>query len=327
MARKKEMCSLKSNEPGAGIVLMKLDELHSFEGHPFKVERNQELFELKDSIEKEGGLVPLLVRKNPHGNGYEIIAGHRRKEAAHWAGLMEVPVIIRELDDDQSVIAMVDSNLQREKILPSEKAFAYKMRLEAMKHQGRADIGASDPVEPKCGAELVNVSKLEAEIQELGKMKVKKKDDTGCKRSNEQLARMVGESVTQIKRYIRLTNLIPKILEMVDREVLAIRSAVELSFLTEEEQYELHAVMELEQSIPNISQANRLKRMSQQNCLDMDKIYEILQEAKPNQKEQIKIPLELVGKYFPADYTPAQQLELIEKLLKNWARQNMTMAK
>ena len=327
MARKKEMCSLKSNEPGAGIVLMKLDELHSFEGHPFKVERNQELFELKDSIEKEGVLVPLLVRKNPHGNGYEIIAGHRRKEAAHWAGLMEVPVIIRELDDDQSVIAMVDSNLQREKILPSEKAFAYKMRLEAMKHQGRADIGASDPVEPKCGAELVNVSKLEAEIQELGKMKVKKKDDTGCKRSNEQLARMVGESVTQIKRYIRLTNLIPKILEMVDREVLAIRSAVELSFLTEEEQYELHAVMELEQSIPNISQANRLKRMSQQNCLDMDKIYEILQETKPNQKEQIKIPLELVGKYFPADYTPAQQLELIEKLLKNWARQNMTMAK
>ena len=327
MAKKKEMCSLENHEPGAGIVLMKLEELHSFEGHPFKVERNQELFELRCSIEKEGVLVPLLVRKNPHGDGYEIIAGHRRKEAALWAGLTEVPVIIRELDDDQSVIAMVDSNLQREKILPSEKAFAYKMRLEAMKHQGRADIGASDPVEPKCGAELVNVSKLEAEIQELGKMKVKKKDDTGCKRSNEQLAMMVGESVTQIKRYIRLTNLIPKILEMVDREVLAIRSAVELSFLTEEEQYELHAVMELEQSIPNISQANRLKRMSQQNCLDMDKIYEILQEAKPNQKEQIKIPLELVGKYFPADYTPAQQLELIEKLLKNWARQNMTMAK
>lgn len=327
MVRKKEMCSLKSNEPGAGIVLMKLDELHSFEGHPFKVERNQELFELRDSIEKEGVLVPLLVRKNSHGDGYEIIAGHRRKEAAHWAGLMEVPTIIRELDDDQSVIAMVDSNLQREKILPSEKAFAYKMRLEAMKHQGRADIGTSDPVEPKCGAELVNVSKLEAEIQELGKVKIKKNDDTGCKQSNEQLARMVGESVTQIKRYIRLTNLIPKILEMVDREVLAIRSAVELSFLTEEEQYELHAVMELEQSIPNISQANRLKRMSQQNCLDMDKIYEILQETKPNQKEQIKIPLELVGKYFPADYTPAQQMELIEKLLKNCAKQNMTMTK
>lgn len=322
MARKKEMCSLKSNEPGAGIVLMKLDELHSFEGHPFKVERNQELFELRDSIEKEGVLVPLLVRKNPHGDGYEIIAGHRRKEAAHWAGLMEVPVIIRELDDDQSVIAMVDSNLQREKILLSEKAFAYKMRLEAMKHQGRAEIGTSDPMEPKCGAEFVNVSKLEAEIEELGKVKIKKNDNTGCKRSNEQLARMVGESVTQIKRYIRLTNLIPKILEMVDREVLAIRSAVELSFLTEE-QYELHAVMELEQSIPNISQANRLKRMSQQKCLDMDKIYEILQEIKPNQKEQIKLPLERIGKYFPTAYTPKQQVDLIEKLLKNWAKQNV----
>ena len=240
MARKKEMCSSKSNEPGAGIVLLKLEELHSFEGHPFKVERNQELFELRCSIEKEGVLVPLLVRKNPHGDGYEIIAGHRRKEAAHWAGLMEVPVIIRELDDDQAVIAMVDSNLQREKILPSEKAFAYKMRLEAMKHQGRTDMETSDPMEPKCGAELVNISKLEAEIQELGKVKIKKNDDTGCKRSNEQFARMVGESITQIKRYIRLTNLIPKILEMVDREVLAIRSAVEISFLTEEEQYERH---------------------------------------------------------------------------------------
>ena len=322
MARKKEMCSLKCNEPGAGIVLMKLDELHSFAGHPFKVERNQELFELRKSIRKEGVLVPLLVCKNPHGDGYEIIAGHRRKEAAHWGGLIEVPVIIRELDDDQAVIAMVDSNLQREKILPSEKAFAYKMRLDAMKHQGRADIGTSDPMEPKCSAGLVNASKLEAEIQEFGKVKIKKNDDTGCKRSNEQLAKMVGESVTQIKRYIRLTNLIPKILDMVDREVLAIRSAVELSFLTEEEQYELHAVMELEQSIPNISQANRLKRMSQQKCLNMDKIYEILQETKPNQKEQIKLPMERIGKYFPEKYTPKQQVDLIEKLLKNWVKQN-----
>lgn len=147
MARKKEICSSENHEPGAGIVLIKLEELHSFEGHPFKVERNQELFELRCSIEKEGVLVPLLVRKNPHGDGYEIIAGHRRKEAALWAGLTDVPVIIRELDDDQSVIVMVDSNLQREKILPSEKAFAYKMRLEAMKHQGRAEADTSDPLE------------------------------------------------------------------------------------------------------------------------------------------------------------------------------------
>ena len=224
MARKKEMCSSENHEPGAGIVLMKLEELHSFEGHPFKVERNQELFELRCSIEKEGVLVPLLVRKNPHGDGYEIIAGHRRKEAALWAGLTDVSVIIRELDDDQSVIAMVDSNLQREKILPSEKAFAYKMRLEAMKHQGRAEADTSDPLEPKCKTELVNVSELEAELQELGKVKIQKKGGAGGKRSNEQLASMVGESVTQIKRYIRLTHLIPKILDMVDKEILAIRS-------------------------------------------------------------------------------------------------------
>ena len=203
-----------------------------------------------------------------------------------------MPVIIRELDDDQSVIAMIDSNLQREKILPSEKAFAYKMRLEAMKHQGRAEADTSDPLEPKCKTELVNVSELKAELQEFGKVKnSRKKGGAGGKRSNEQLASMVGESVTQIKRYIRLTHLIPKILDMVDKEILAIRSAVEIPFLSEEEQYELHAVMELEQSIPNISQANRLKRMSQQKCLDMDKIYEILQEIKPNQKEQIKFAI------------------------------------
>lgn len=274
---------------------------------------------MRCSIEKEGVLVPLLVRKNPHGDGYEIISGHRRKDASLWAGLTKVPVIIRELDDDQSVIAMMDSNLQREKILPSEKAFAYKMRLEAMKHQGRAEADTSDPLEPKYKTELVNVSELKAELQEFGKVKIQKKGGAGGKRSNEQLASMVGESVTQIKRYIRLTHLIPKILDMVDKEILAIRAAVEISFLSEEEQYELHAVMELEQSIPNISQANRLKRMRQQKCLDMDKIYEILQEIKPNQKEQIKLPLERIGKYFPTAYTPKQQVDLIEKLLKNWA--------
>lgn len=295
MTKKRVMCSSKDYESGAGIVLVKVSELHDFKDHPFKVEQNQKLFELRQSMEKEGVLVPLLIRHNTDGDGYEIIAGHRRKAAAIWAGMEEVPAIIRDLDDDQSIIAMVDSNLQREKILPSEKAFAYKMRLEAMKHQGRVDDMTSDPLGPKY---MEN------------------------NRSNEQLARMVGESVTQIKRYIRLTKLIPKILDMVDRELLAIRSAVEISFLTEAEQYELHAVMELEQCVPNISQANRLKRMSQQKCLDMDMIYEILEEIKPNQREQIKIPLERIGKHFPADYTPAQQADLIEKLLKGWAQKN-----
>ena len=295
MTKKRVMCSSKDYESGAGIVLVKVSELHDFKDHPFKVEQNQKLFELRQSMEKEGVLVPLLIRHNTDGDGYEIIAGHRRKAAAIWAGMEEVPAIIRDLDDDQSIIAMVDSNLQREKILPSEKAFAYKMRLEAMKHQGRVDDMTSDPLGPKY---MEN------------------------NRSNEQLARMVGESVTQIKRYIRLTKLISKILDMVDRELLAIRSAVEISFLTEAEQYELHAVMELEQCVPNISQANRLKRMSQQKCLDMDMIYEILEEIKPNQREQIKIPLERIGKHFPADYTPAQQADLIEKLLKGWAQKN-----
>lgn len=314
------MCSSAHIESGTGSVRVKLEELHSFKEHPFKVERNQELFELRRSIEQEGILVPLLVRKNPYGDGYEIIAGHRRKEAALWAGLVNAPVMIRELNNEQAIIAMVDSNLQREKILPSEKAFAYKMRLDAMKHQGKADIYISDPLEPKCGKEFVNISKLEAEIGKLGKLQIKKKED--CfkgNRSNEQLAKMVGESVTQIKRYIRLTNLIPKILDMVDKENLAIRSAVEISFLSEEEQYELLAVMEIEQTVPNISQANRLKRMSQQKCLDMDRIYEILQETKPNQKEQIKLSIERFGKYFPPDFTPTQQIDLIEKLLKNWS--------
>lgn len=322
MVKKKAMCSLQTDVPGADIRMIKIRELHDFKEHPFKVERNQELFELRRSIQQEGILVPLLVRKNPGAEGFEIIAGHRRKEAALWAGIKEVPVIICTMDDDQAVIAMIDSNLQREKILPSEKAFAYKMRLQAMNRQGKRKELSSDPLEPKCIEEMVEISLLEADVSENGKVNIKMTDSAGGYRSNEQLARMVGESVTQIKRYIRLTKLIPKILDMVDRELLAIRSAVEISFLTEEEQYELHAVMELEQCIPNISQANRLKRMSQQKQLDMDMIYDILQEIKPNQREQIKIPFERIGKYFPPDYTPAQQADLIEKLLKGWAHQN-----
>ena len=319
MTKKRVMCSSESNEPGEGIVLVKVSELHDFKGHPFKVEKNQELFELRQSMEKEGIMVPLIIRYSPDGDGYEIVAGHRRKAAAIWAGMEEVPAVIRELDNDQAIIAMVDSNLQREEILPSEKAFAYKMRLQAMSHQGKTNFQTSDPLDPK---NMEEVSVLETEVSEYGKVTIKKAGSVGGYRSNEQLAHMVGESASQIKRYIRLTNLIPKILDMVDQGLLAIRSAVEISFLTEEEQYELHAVMELEQCIPNISQANRIKRMSQQNRLDMDMIYDILKEIKPNQREQIKIPLERIGKYFPADYTPAQQVDLIEKLLKGWAQQN-----
>lgn len=322
MVKNREMYSLVNNEPGINVEQVKINELYSFEGHPFKVKRDQELFELRRSIETEGVLVPLLVRNSPYGRGYEIISGHRRKEAALWAGLKEVPVIIRKLDNEQAVIAMVDSNLQREKILPSEKAFAYKMRLEAMKHQGKVEKFIMDPVGPEWIDEQIDTSASQTEIEKNGKVNIKKASSLKGNRSNEQLARMVGESVTQIKRYIRLTKLIPKILDMVDKEMLALRSAVELSFLTEDEQYQLYVIMEWEQAIPNLSQANRLKRMSQQQCLDIDKIYEILQEEKPNQREQIKLPMERIRKYFPENFTPSQQIALIEHLLKEWAETN-----
>lgn len=216
-----------------------------------------ELCESMKSIEREGVLVPLLVRNNPVGNGYEIISGHRRKEVALWAGEKDVPVVIRELNDDQAVIAMVDSNLHRENLKPSEKAFAYRMKLEAMKHQGKKktiDDLTSAQVEPK-------LAENDLDIMDALKM-----------RSNEILARQTGETVAQIKRYIRLTYLIPKILDMVDEKKIAFSIAVEISYLREEEQYELFAVMDLEQCTPSLSQAYRLKRMSKSGNLDMDAI-------------------------------------------------------
>ena len=270
------------------IKSIRISELKDFKKHHFHVQQDMELCALMKSIEDEGVIVPLLVRPNPDGEGYEVIAGHRRKAAALWAGLTEVPVVIRELDDNQAIVAMVDSNLQRENLKPSEKAFAYKMKLEAMNRQGRkADI-TSAQVGPK------------------------------PERSNELLAKQVGESVAQIKRYIRLTYLIPKILQMVDEEKIAFTIAVELSYLTEEEQYELHAVMDLEQCTPSLSQENRMKRISQSGGLEMDAMYEILEEEKPNQREQIKIRTDKLSQYFPSDFTPKQKVELIEKLVKEW---------
>ena len=221
------------------IKSIRISELKDFKNHPFHVQQDMELCALMKSIEDEGVLVPLLIRPNPDGEGYEVIAGHRRKAAALWAGLTEVPVVIRELDDNQAIVAMVDSNLQRENLKPSEKAYAYRMKLEAMNRQGRKTDITSAQVGPK------------------------------PERSNELLAKQVGESVAQIKRYIRLTYLIPKILQMVDEEKMAFTIAVELSYLTEEEQYELHAVMDLEQCTPSLSQANRMKPISHAGGLDM----------------------------------------------------------
>ncbi len=304
------------------IQYLPLDQLVDFKNHPFKVEMNTELFELMQSIEKEGVLVPLLARPNPVGEGYELIAGHRRKAASKWAGVDKVPVMVVELDDNQAVIAMVDSNLQREHIKPSEKAFAYRMRLEAMKQQGkRTDLTLSQVGTKLMDNPTLSVAQVVAAYDESGEWKLQ--NTSGKMRSDEILARQVGESRNQIARYIRLTYLIPKILDMVDEGKIAFTVAVELSYLNEEEQYELHAVMDMEQCTPSLSQANRLKRMSQSGELDMDAIYLVLEEEKPNQREQIRIRSDRLNPYFPENYTDRQKIELIESLVKEWHREQM----
>jgi len=225
------------------------------------------------------------------------------------------------MDDNEAVIAMVDSNLQREHIKPSEKAFAYKMKLEAMKQQGKRTDLTSSQLEKKLENEnpTLQLAEVTCGVDESGSWNV---SNTGIKKNanyaNEKLAKQVGESRAQISRYIRLTNLIPKILNMVDEGKIAFTVAVELSYLKEEEQYELHAIMDLEQCTPSLSQACRLKVMSQHGTLDMDDICMVLEEQKPNQREQIKLRADSLEKYFPKDYTPKQKTDLIEQLLKEW---------
>jgi len=326
MKKSKELCSLWNNEQEVQTGNVKISELHEFKGHPFRVEHDMHLFELSRSIEEKGILVPLIVRTNPDGEGYEIIAGHRRKAACEWAGVDTVPVMVMQMDDAEATIAMIDSNLQREHIRPSEKAFAYKMKLEAMKQQGkRNDLFREEATLSPVGTKLENptleLNQLVCSYDDLGKWQLGSQQlekEQPKVRTDEMLARQIGESRNQIARYIRLTNLIPKILDMVDEEKLAFRSSVELSYLTEEEQYELHAVIELEQVIPSLSQANRMKRMSQSGKLDMDMIYEILGEEKPNQREKLKIYSDTLEGYFPSDFTPKQKVELIQTLVKEW---------
>lgn len=326
MKKSKELCSLWNNEQEVQTGNVKISELHEFKGHPFRVEHDMQLFELSRSIEEKGVLVPLIVRTNPDGEGYEIIAGHRRKAACEWAGVDTVPVMVMQMDDAEATIAMIDSNLQREHIRPSEKAFAYKMKLEAMKQQGkRNDLlredGTLSPVGTKLENPTLELNQLVCSYDDLGKWQLGSQQlekEQPRVRTDEMLARQIGESRNQIARYIRLTNLIPKILDMVDEEKLAFRSAVELSYLSEEEQYELHAVMELEQVIPSLSQANRMKRMSQSGKLDMDMLYEIIGEEKPNQREKLKLYADTLEEYFPSDFTPKQKVELIQTLVKEW---------
>jgi len=248
-----------------------LSEISDFPYHPFKVKADEAMLEMAESVKQYGVLVPGLVRPKPDG-GYEMIAGHRRKKASELAGKETMPCIVRELDDDEATIIMVDSNLQRESILPSEKAFAYKMKLEAMKRQaGRPSKENSTQV----GQDL------------RGKYSV------------EILGEQVGESRNQIQRYIRLTELIPPILEMVDEKQIAFNPAVEISYLAEKEQQDLYNTMQSEDCTPSLAQAQRMKKLSQDGRLNVDVIFSILTEEKPNQKEKFQIRRERIDRFFP----------------------------
>lgn len=258
------------------VVTLNPAEISDFPNHPFKVKQDEAMAEMVESVRKYGVLVPALVRPKEDG-GYEMVAGHRRKFAAALAELTEIPCIVRNLTDDEATIIMVDSNLQRETILPSEKAFAYKMKLDAMKRQGQRSDLTSRPLDTKS-------------------------------RSDEQLAKDSPDSARQIQRFIRLTELIPSVLQMVDDGKIAFRPAVELSYLSKNQQEALYSTMECEDCTPSLAQAIKMKEFSKDGKLTDEVILSIMQEEKPNQKEQFKMPKERINKYF-APGTPAQKIE------------------
>lgn len=258
------------------VVTLNPADISDFPNHPFKVKQDEAMAEMADSIKQYGVLVPALVRPKADG-GYEMVAGHRRKCAATLAGITEMPCIVRNLTNDEATIIMVDSNLQRETILPSEKAFAYKMKLEAMKRQGQRSDLTSTPL----------VSKS---------------------RSNEELGQKNGNSREQVRRFIRLTELIPPVLDMADSGKIAFRPAVELSYLSKDQQQSLYDTMECEDCTPSLAQAIKMKEFSRDGKLSAEVILSIMQEEKPNQREQFKMPKERISKYF-APGTPAQKIE------------------
>ena len=263
-----------------------LEELHPFAHHPFKVLDDDRMKDTADSIREYGVLVPAIARPRPDG-GYELIAGHRRKRGCELAGLKTMPVIVRELDDDASIIIMVDSNIQRENILPSERAFAYQMKLEALKHQGlRSDLTSC-----QVGTKL---------------------------RADEKLAQSSNESARTVQRFIRLTNLIPTLLDMVDNKKIAFNPAVELSYLTQEEQGKLVDTMESEQATPSLSQAQRLKKFSQEGKLTEESMLAIMSEEKKSEIGKVTLGTDTLRKYFPTNWTPKQMEDQILKLLNNW---------
>ncbi|MCD8353882.1 MAG: ParB/RepB/Spo0J family partition protein [Clostridiales bacterium] len=265
-----------------------ISELHPFEGHPFRVVDDEAMTRTVESISQFGVISPLLARPDPDG-GYEIISGHRRCHAAELVGLETLPVIVREMDDDEAIIAMVDSNLQRETILPSERAWAYKMKLDAMKHQGtRTDLTSRQLV-----------GKLEAA---------------------DMLGKDTGESGRQVQRYIRLTNLIPELMNMVDEKKIAFNPAVELSYLTREEQAQLLEAMDYAQATPSLSQAQRLKKQSQEGTATLDTMCEIMNDVKKEPIDRVIFQADSLRKYFPKSYTNRQMKETIIKLLEQWQK-------
>ena len=273
------------------VLEIPLSELHPFKDHPFKVKDDEAMMETADSIRQYGVLVPAIARPDPNG-GYELVAGHRRHRASELAGKDTMPVIVRDLDDDQATIIMVDSNLQRESLLPSERAFAYKMKLEAMKHK----VAASDLTCSQVGNEVAGQN------------------------SSEVLAEQVGQSKNQIFRYIRLTELIPELLDMVDEKKIAFNPAYELSFLKKEEQVDLLDAMDSEQATPSLSQAQRLKKYSQEGHLTLDMMRVIMGEEKKSDLDKITFTSDTLRKYFPRSYTPQRMQETIIKLLEQWQR-------
>lgn len=269
------------------IVDLPLSELHPFENHPFKIRDDDAMLETAESIKQHGILVPAIARPREEG-GYELISGHRRKRASELAGKETLPVIIRNLDDDAATIIMVDSNIQRENILPSERAFAYKLKLEAMKHQGeRKDLTSS----------------------QVG-MKLQALDIIG---------QQSGESRNQVHRFIRLTELIPDLLDMVDAKKIAFNPAVELSYLKPKEQIQLIEAMDMEQATPSLSQAQCLKKFSQEGKLTFDVMTAIMSEEKKSDLDKVTLSGDKLKKYFPKSYTPQQMEETIIKLLESWA--------
>ena len=269
-----------------------LSELHPFKNHPFKVKDDEAMMETADSVRQYGVLVPAIARPDPEG-GYELVAGHRRHRASELSEKETMPVIVRDLDDDAATIIMVDSNLQRESLLPSERAFAYKMKLEAMNHQGaRADL--------TCG-------------------QVGHKLQTGQK-SRDLLAAQTGDSARNIQRYIRLTELIPELLDMVDEKKIAFNPAYELSFLKKEEQRDLLDAMDSEQATPSLSQSQRLKKYSQEGHLTLDMMRVIMGEEKKSDLDRVTFTSDTLRKYFPKSYTPQRMQETIIKLLEAWQK-------